>query len=77
MEQRALLDSCFGLETHDYVQLSFFKVDAKLAALLDITHQGRGDFYGFASNIPSISTCFLVSILSNTVVVIITVVTAL
>ena len=70
----ALSDSYFGLETDDYVQLSFSKVDAKVAAaaFLDIPQQGRGDFHGFVSNFPAISTCFLVSTLSNTVVVIIT-----
>jgi len=75
MEQGALSDSYFGLEAD--VQLSFCKVDAKLAALLDIPHQGRGDFFGFASNFPSVSTCFLASILSNTAVLIITVLTTL
>ena len=77
MEQRALSDSYFGLETDDYVQLSFSKVDAKLAALLDIPHQGGGDFFGFASNFPSVSTCFLASILSNTVMVTLTRLTTL
>lgn len=65
MEQRALSDSCFGLETDDYVQLPLCKVNAKLYALLDIPHQGRGAYFRSASNFPSVSTCFLASILSK------------
>ena len=73
MEQRALSVSYFG----DYVHLSFGNVDAKLAALLDIPHKGHGGFFGFVSNFPSVSTCFLASILSNPVVDIITVLSTL